>query len=654
MLKANPTLCRPCMKHIFAVYFLLTININALARQADDTLAASKAIQEIEVIGSRILTSSAMNFSPVSVIGNDKISSLAPIQISDILSISPGVAVKDYGGLGGIKTVAVRGLGSSRTLILLDGMPISSTQNSSYNLGDLPVPVIDNIEIMRGGASAIFGGNAVGGAVNIRTDLIPQNMLKASILAGSFGELGVNLTGSIPVSSSYISGSVNYLASNGDYPFTCNQFGEDVTAKRQNADYANLSLSMLGKTNIGDWNLWGRGIYSSIDKGIPGAVLQGNVSQSNDRMDEKKFIFLLHTGKLLSDSSSIFFSGIAMSNNSSYLEPQKTSQPNSDFRLKDFGINSKYTFHAANFYNEILANAFYSTLSGSMLDPDVDSNVHRTTLAASYRIEKNFDFGAQQLAANAGVRVDYISDSYSAFSALAGAIYSISGFPVRAKTSFSHNFRPPNFNEMYYRNYGNKNLKPEKSNSFNLGMQYSMMDYLFFEVEGFYLPVEDMIVSMPKTPISWTAQNLDKAVSSGLEFSLSLIDEFLFINSFNLSYTLQKTIDKSGDEKTYNKQLPYTPNELITIFYKMDLANIDFGFKCDYSSFRYTQPDNDSRAILPSYFTIDAFIYKKFIFSRLNLTFRFDCKNLLDERYAIISNYIMPGRTFTLTCNINY
>jgi outer membrane receptor protein involved in Fe transport len=83
----------------------------------------------------------------------------------------------------------------------------------------------------------------------------------------------------------------------------------------------------------------------------------------------------------------------------------------------------------------------------------------------------------------------------------------------------------------------------------------------------------------------------------------------------------------------------------------MKFNEIVFGTKNEYSSFRYIQEDNALGAVLPRYFTSDIFIYRKIEFNNFFLTFRLECKNIFDERYEIISNYIMPGRQFRASIN---
>lgn len=614
---------------------------------------AVKYLPAVEVTAVRPISNSAIEFTPHKLIGLEYINSLSPVQISDILNLSPGIYISDYGGLSGLKTVSIRGTGSSRTLVLLDGMPISSTQNSSFDLGDFSPSLLDDIEIVRGGSSAIFGGNAVGGVVNLRTNFRPKDLFRVDLSLGSFSERALGLGANVLFDNSYLSASFDYLSSEGDFPFTYNQFGKETEFRRVNSDYERLSFSVSGNASFSKWNFWARAIYSETEKGVPGAILQGKIADCTDRLSDDKFLFVLNSSRIFSPTSSLLISAISRFDNSCYQEPAKTSQTDSYFNLKDMGISGKYNSLFYGINNEFLFSTFFSHLTGNMLDPVSDSSVFRHTLGIAYRLEKSFNFlDLHNIDFSLGGRFDYISDTETAFSYLCGLMYGISDFPVRLKSTLSYNFRPPNFNEMYYRNYGTIDLRSERSNNFNFGISSNIFNYLSFDVDVFFISTRDMIVSVPKTPVSWSATNLDNVNSKGLEISLFLNNPFLFIENFSLSYTLQKTLDNTSGSITYGKQLVYTPQEQITLMLETSFYEIHLGGKMDYSSFRYVQPDNDSRYILPSYLTFDAYVYKQLALFGADFTLRLSCRNLFNEHYSLVSNYPMPGRSFRLSLSM--
>jgi outer membrane cobalamin receptor len=235
------------------ILFLLIINIPTIAQNTEaDSLNKIVRLPEVQVIKERNKSNSAIEFSPNTTIDNQIIQTISPTQISEVMSLAPGVNISNYGGLESMKTISIRGTGSMRTLILLDGLPINSSQNGSFDLNNINPSLIDNIEIIRGGASAIYGGNAIGGAVNIQTNYSPSEIIKANIRYGSFNEIETNITGNYVANQTLLSTNINYQTSDGNYPFNYTLFGEEKLFYRENADYKNLMLSGTAKTNFYD------------------------------------------------------------------------------------------------------------------------------------------------------------------------------------------------------------------------------------------------------------------------------------------------------------------------------------------------------------------------------------------------------------------
>lgn len=136
-----------------------------------------EAIEKIQVTGSRINRTDMETASPITVISADFIAQSGYTSVDEILSKQPAAAGMSLGatsnnGSGGSATVNLRGMGANRTLVLLNGrrMVASGTgADSSVDLNTIPVAMIKNIEILKDGASAVYGSDAIAGVVNIIT-----------------------------------------------------------------------------------------------------------------------------------------------------------------------------------------------------------------------------------------------------------------------------------------------------------------------------------------------------------------------------------------------------------------------------------------------------------------------------------------------------
>ena len=161
------------------VYRAVMISLAATSITSIQVLADEGAedVERIAVTGSRINRTDIESASPITVISSDFITKSGFTSVQEILSMQPAAAGMSLGatsnnGSGGSATVNLRGMGVQRTLVLLNGrrMVASGTgADSSVDLNTIPVSMIQTIEILKDGASAVYGSGAISGVVNIIT-----------------------------------------------------------------------------------------------------------------------------------------------------------------------------------------------------------------------------------------------------------------------------------------------------------------------------------------------------------------------------------------------------------------------------------------------------------------------------------------------------
>ena len=88
---------------------------------------------------------------------------------AEMIENSSGTYLKDYGGFAGIKSLSIRGSENSQVLVLLDGQRLNSSQDGTVDINTIPLEALERIEIIRGGHSAIYGTDAIGGTVQLIT-----------------------------------------------------------------------------------------------------------------------------------------------------------------------------------------------------------------------------------------------------------------------------------------------------------------------------------------------------------------------------------------------------------------------------------------------------------------------------------------------------
>lgn len=625
--------------------------MNTTAKAASDT--SSARIREVKVVGSRILSKSAMKYSSSAILTREEIVRIGATGFGEVLSGSAGIYVKDYGGFGALKTVSIRGAAARQTLVMLDGMKINSAQNGIADLSVLPTSMLESVEILRGGASAQYGGGAVGGVVNLNSSIVPSSKpidIEASLKAGVWSSYFGNFNIVRRIDNSSLAFAAEYVDSRGDYPFSRQEFGETVESRRQNADFRRVNALVSGAALFDLWLASAKIFGRNSARGVPGAVLQGAANRSEARLDETEIMSILSARKEF-DFAQLNIGSKIRFNETRFRDPLEFGGAGGGldnlYINRDFALKTETKKRIENIDFVAALEFEYADLRGDMLDETQNSFVARRGLAFSASAERAEitlgEFAEASLFAFA--RYESVSSVGRAFSPMVGTILDIAKAPIIIKATRSANFRAPSFNEMYYFNYGASDLKPETSVSTNVGIVFAPSEQISAEIAGFVVDTRDQIVSVPKSPISWSAENLAKTKTYGVEIEVSSI---LCENNLEVkaNAALQKALDVDPDSPTYRKRLIYVPETTVSAS-----ANADFGFAKAGGAFRfvgdrYSRADAADASLLQSYWLVDVYAIKEFKFFDADFEIRFDCKNIFDEEYFTIQNYPIPGRYF--------
>ena len=132
---------------------------------------AQETLEEVVVTGTRIRTPGVIANSPIASVSAESIQLQQPINVEEIIKVLPGalpgIGSGTNNGNGGGATINLRGLGATRTLVLVDGRRIVPFDlNSQVDTNVIPVSLIERVDIVTGGASAVYGADAVSGVVN--------------------------------------------------------------------------------------------------------------------------------------------------------------------------------------------------------------------------------------------------------------------------------------------------------------------------------------------------------------------------------------------------------------------------------------------------------------------------------------------------------
>lgn len=631
---------------IFIIIFFSFISYALISKDTLQTITKAIEVEAFKSIKKKVLEI----FSKTDV--NDSLFGRYGFRdATSSLSFLPGVYIRDYAGVGGVKTISIRGFSSPNTLVLIDGVRINSTQNGTFDLNLLPSMLLNSYELIRGGSSSIFGGNASAGVLNFKSqDFI--NKFKAYISYGSFGtyEFAAKAKFNLTTKNSSMLG-FSYVASDGNYPFNINYFGQKLSYKRENGNFVNLSAIISATVELNQNDIAFLVLTSKTRRGVPGAVVLNQYESKRATLDDFFLLSSIQFNFLLSTNSILSLSLNSKQHLEKFYDPDGIG---TIFKKETAQYDNKYFSLMANLEFDIkeIKFDFHTELTseglvGDFLQPEVKGKVMRSILSLSGIMSKEFkifDYGFQMFTS---YRLDESNDFQMQHSIGVGGKFTDLLNLFDYGTIFSINFRPPSFNEMYYLNYGTSKLKPERSYTLNLDFSINPIEFLQHKISLFYYFTFDKIISIPKSPIQWSAQNLAKVESYGLEFSMNTS-----IGKLNalLSYTHQKTVDKTSQSFTFGKQLPYTP---LNIFSFSAMFTLPLGFSIGINQFlcgeRFALPDNTIASRLSPYAVWNINIAKKFNFLSAKFEFAFEIHNIFDEEYEIYLNYPMPGRTYKLS-----
>jgi len=642
------------MTAITSLLFIFSISLNAKTNNFDvlnDSIV--KQFPEIKVEAKAEENKASIKYTSNTKIESDYFNIMSPMQLSDIINISPGLFLKNYGGLGGLKTVSIRGTNAQHTLIQLDGITLNSSQNSTFDLSLLPMKIVENISISKGGLSAIYGTGAIGGVIEINTKHSNKLTYKIESKYGSFNDLSTAASISVPIKKVNISGLLEYQSSKGNYPIKVVHFGEEKEVKRENADFQNISGGLNANATFDNSKLNGFILIRSSERGSPGAVVQGAIENSVARLKEKDLLSSIKYSYFLSEMSNISFSVYGKLSNFNFVDLDKftSEMKTTDFTSRDVKFNFSFNLLKKKSNLQVGFEGSFSDLRGNMLQKNVGDYIKRNSIG----FYSNYDFqiyNTDLLTGNAftGFRVDGVENFSPTLSPMLGALISANNFPLELKFTVSSNYRTPSFNEMYYLNYGSTDLKTEKSTSFNIGANSEVFGFKV-GLDLFNIITKDLIVSTATSPITWEAMNIKKAISKGIEFAISSDSIFDFIN-VKIAYTLQTTTDESENSLLKGKQIVYIPKELLNANCVFNIEKFYLGILLNYTSFVYSIADNSKESVIPSNFITNLFFSKTIKLGEYKIELRAEALNIFNEKYEIIKNYPMPQRAFKIGASL--
>ena len=601
----------------------------------------------------RALISSA---SPLLHFSSANIQALGLKSVAEALRLANGVTVKDYGGLGGMKTVSVRNLGAEHTGVLYDGVPVSNCQAGQIDISRFST---DNINAIRMGIGAPtemltpasaepFSGNLY---------LATPNDDKASELKLSYGNWNTINTSAL-FSKRIINSFVNYSHTDGDYPFTLTN-GTLKTHERRNNGRTdavngeiNASRDFATESNHRS-HLSAKLYYYYSDRQLPGGVIYYN-NEAHERLwDENCFVqakYDLQLGRQwemqfigkYNHSWNKYFDGNQIDDGGITMHTYRYRQ---DETFLSVGVNYRAARTNDRLQMAVVVDETWNTLRNNI--PEVGRK-YRTTTYSTLRIR----YHEHWFTANASLSYTFLNETRNQKRFTPSISMSVKPWNERqifVRASWRQAFRLPSFNDLYYYRLGNRDLRPERTNETNIGLTYSghlPAGQLSVTADAYLNRVHELIVAFPTT-FAWKMYNYGKVDIKGLNVMAEYRQKSVMVNvGYNLNYARNITASSTS---RYSRQVPYTARHSgnASVIWQNRLVNV--GYALQWMGKRYSSLMHERQYRLPSFDDHSLTLTKIFMVSKRHYEVSLMCKNILDRQYEIIQFYPMPGRSFFLS-----
>ena len=655
-------------------WFILPALLLAQQNQKNDS-TNSHIIQEITVT-EKLKPSETRSTTPLQVLSSEKIIKLNALQVSDAVKLFSGVMVKDYGGIGGLKTISVRSLGANHTAVSYDGISVTDCQTGQIDIGRFSLDNIEVLSLSSGQGDNIFQPAqlfASASTLNIQSkkpsfELNKKISGKISMKLGSFGMINpsIRVEGklSTKLSSSF---SGEWLSADGKYPYILSYglASKDSTSSetRQNTDVKNVRLEGTLYGNFSDKETaYLKTYYYQSERGLPGATVFYNTENSSKaRSWDNIFFTQAHYEKEYPNSLSVQTNAKYNRGYLRYIDPTYLDTKGS---LENTFIQNEYYLSASLLYpilNGLSVSAasdgVLNTLNAQFLVPN---RVTWLTSIATKYVSKTFLATASLLATVVNENTN--QNRVSPYISFSGKPFDNQEFRIRL--FYKNIFRLPTFNDLYYSQVGNRDLKSENANQYNIGITYTTsidkwLPQFLITIDAYHNDVSDKIVAYPtKNLNTWAMKNLGKVAIDGIDFSAetTIIPYKKIGLNLGASYTYQRALDitNPADQSSYNHQLPYTPRVSGAGKIGIETPWLNLNYTLLWSGHRYALFQNYAENRLPAYSDQSISANRNFQIKKNICFLSLEMLNMFNKNYAIVKWFPMPGRSVRATISLKF
>lgn len=672
------------MSRIFLSVSFLFFGVLWASGQAVDSSRVYE-LQEAVVVGRGGI---AKEVIPVQVLAGEELERLSVHSVADAMRYFSGVQVKDYGGIGGLKTVNIRSMGSQHVGVFYDGIELGNAQNGVIDLGRFSLDNMEAISMYNGQRSAVLQPAkdfASAGSVYLRArvprfDSLERFHVKGVFKTGSFGLANPSLLWEQRLGKRVSSSlSAEYMYTTGRYRFSYSKkgpdgVGYDTTEIRRNGDVRSVrgEYGLFGDVEDGEWKA--KVYFYRSERGYPGASVRENPGEfkHQDRQWDTDFFMQGSLRKRVSERYSFLLNGKYGYNYLHYRSDPRldvtTMYVDNRFRQQEGYVSAGNEFTIFPFWSAgVSADFLWNRLRADLVDFVYPRRY--TTLVA---VATGLDFERFKL--QASLLGTFVQERTRLPYAAAGnkqrftPTVIVSGRPFRCpdfhlRAFYKRIFRMPTLNDLYYTFIGNKDLKPEYTVQYNVGATYGrsfgrgVLRRLEVQGDVYYNEVTDKIVAMPTSnQFRWTMVNLGVVEVRGADVAVQA--DWRWRGGWQLgtrlTYTWQRAEDYTNPEGNYyGDQIPYIPWHSASVVLNGTWRQWDLNYSFIYTGERYESSANIPENYAQPWYTSDVSLSRQLRLRDVGVRLTVEVNNLFNQQYEVVQCYPMPGTNCKVIIHIN-
>lgn len=674
--------------------FLLTICVigSPLILSAQNRLDSLQHLNEV-VVTAR----SFQEIIPSQRLSGMQLERLTSHTVADALRYFAGIQIKDYGGIGGLKTVDVRNMGTHHVGVFYDGIQLGNAQNGIIDLGKFSLDDMDELSLYNGQKSEIFQSArdfASASTIYLRTKkpkfatnthtnlLVRYKAGTIQLINPSFRwEQKLNNKLSMSLSSEYIK-------SDGKYEFIYKRLNVDktlaydTTAIRKNSDIEALRVEtgLYSTVSGGYWE--SKLYYYDSERGAPGAIVE-NKFYDGHRQADRNFFAQTAFNKDITDRYKFQVKGKYAFDYMHYMSRDSTqilgehvtldAQFDNEYYQQEVYLSAVNKYSITRKWDIALAadfqwNKLNATLRG--VNTPFSYPTRYTTLVS---LASSLDLGKLKLLAN--LVGSFVQERVRNNAqppnkeVLTPAIFI--GYQPFKKHDFNLRFfakrifRMPTFNDLYYSQIGYSALKPEYTNQYNIGFNYtktvtrSFINGFSLQADAYYMNIRDKIIAAPTGNLfRWMMSNMGKVEGKGIDVAAGVRMRLGQVTtSTNLVYSYSESTDYTKvnglELSSYGNQIPYTPWHSGSLIVNGIYRSWGVNYSFVYVGERYNGGVNNiPKNLVQPWYTHDISFQKEVMYKTYRIKGSLEVNNALNQHYEVIYNYPMPGRNFRFIISI--